>query len=155
MDLNWEKLKSSMLQEKKIFKNFFELGTYIQKKRRETGERVEAISYKLIIKKEILKNIENGIFSQNDYEKNTYLKGFLKTYMKDLGLLEECDIENLFINSSIDIKSSGVSLDNNKTSSNKFGSLIILVSLIFIGLLFLFWNRDTYYRLFELEKLLK
>ncbi|MBV68503.1 MAG: hypothetical protein CMJ08_01715 [Pelagibacterales bacterium] len=144
-----------MLQEKKIFKNFFELGTYIQKKRRETGERVEAISSKLIIKKEILKNIENGIFSQNDYEKNTYLKGFLKTYMKDLGLLEECDIENLFINSSIDIKSSGVSLDNNKTSSNKFGSLIILVSLIFIGLLFLFWNRDTYYRLFELEKLLK
>ena len=136
-----------MLQEKKIFKNFFELGTYIQKKRRETGERVEAISSKLIIKKEILKNIENGIFSQNDYEKNTYLKGFLKTYMKDLGLLEECDIENLFINSSIDIKSSGVSLDNNKTSSNKFGSLIILVSLIFIGLLFLFWNRDTYYRL--------
>ena len=144
-----------MLQEKKIFKNFFELGTYIQKKRRETGERVEAISSKLIIKKEILKNIENGIFSQNDYEKNTYLKGFLKTYMKDLGLLEECDIENLFINSSIDIKSSGVSLENNKTSSNKFGSLIILVSLIFIGLLFLFWNRDTYYRLFELEKLLK
>ena len=144
-----------MLQEKKIFKNFFELGTYIQKKRRETGERVEAISSKLIIKKEILKNIENGIFSQNDYEKNTYLKGFLKTYMKDLGLLEECDINNLFINSSIDIKSSGVSLDNNKTSSNKFGSLIILVSLIFIGLLFLFWNRDTYYRLFELEKLLK
>ena len=144
-----------MLQEKKIFKNFFELGTYIQKKRRETGERVEAISSKLIIKKEILKNIENGIFSQNDYEKNTYLKGFLKTYMKDLGLLEECDIKNLFINSSIDIKSSGVSLDNNKTSSNKFGSLIILVSLIFIGLLFLFWNRDTYYRLFELEKLLK
>ena len=144
-----------MLQEKKIFKNFFELGTYIQKKRRETGERVEAISSKLIIKKDILKKIENGIFSQNDYEKNTYLKGFLKTYMKDLGLLEECDIENLFINSSIDIKSSGVSLDNNKTSSNKFGSLIILVSLIFIGLLFLFWNRDTYYRLFELEKLLK
>ena len=144
-----------MLQEKKIFKNFFELGTYIQKKRRETGERVEAISSKLLIKKDILKNIENGIFSQNDYEKNTYLKGFLKTYMKDLGLLEECDIKNLFINSSIDIKSSGVSLDNNKTSSNKFGSLIILVSLIFIGLLFLFWNRDTYYNLFELEKLLK
>ena len=87
--------------------------------------------------------------------KKYLFKRFLKTYMKDLGLLEECDIENLFINSSIDIKSSGVSLDNNKTSSNKFGSLIILVSLIFIGLLFLFWNRDTYYRLFELEKLLK
>ncbi len=144
-----------MLQEKKIFKNFFELGTYIQKKRRETGERVEAISSKLLIKKYILKDIENGIFTQNDYEKNSYLKGFLKTYMKDLGLLEKCDIENLFVNSSIDIKNSRVSLDNNKTSSNKFGSLIILISLIFVGLLFLFWNRDTYYNLFELEKLLK
>ena len=144
-----------MLPEKKIFKNFIELGTYIQKKRRETGERLEAISSKLIIKKNILKDIENGKFSQNDYEKNNYLKGFLKTYMKDLGLLEECNIENLFVNSSIDIKSSGVSLDNNKASNNKFGSLIILVSLIFIGLLFLFWNRDTCYRLFELEKLLK
>ena len=75
--------------------------------------------------------------------------------MKDLGLLEECDIENLFVNNSIDLKSSGVSLDSNKTSSNKFGSLIILVSLILVGLLFLFWNRDTYYKLFELEKILK
>ena len=63
-----------MLPEKKIFKNFFELGTYIQKKRRETGERLEAISSKLIIKKNILKDIENGKFSQNDYEKNNYLK---------------------------------------------------------------------------------
>ena len=144
-----------MPQEKKIFKNFFELGSYIQKKRRETGERIEAISSKLLIKKNILKNIENGIFLQSDYEKNTYLKGFLKTYMKDLNLLEECDVENLFANSAVDIKNSRVSLDNNKASSHKFGSLIILVSLIFIGLLFLFWNRDTYYRLFELEKLLK
>ena len=40
-----------MLQEKKIFKNFLELGTFIQKKRRETGERIEAMSSKLLIKK--------------------------------------------------------------------------------------------------------
>ena len=144
-----------MLQEKKIFKNFLELGTFIQKKRRETGERIEAISSKLLIKKSILKNIENGIFSQNDYEKNSYLKRFLKTYMRDLKLLEVCDIENLFVNSSIDIKNSGVSLDNNKENDQKFGSLIILISLILIGILFLFWNRNTYYELFELEKLLR
>tara|TARA_A100001015_G_C14917082_1_gene682791 strand:+ start:381 stop:815 length:435 start_codon:yes stop_codon:yes gene_type:complete len=144
-----------MLQEKKIFKNFLELGTFIQKKRRETGERIEAMSSKLLIKKSILKNIENGIFSQNDYEKNSYLKRFLKTYMRDLKLLEVCDIENLFVNSSIDIKNSGVSLDNNKENDQKFGSLIILISLILIGILFLFWNRNTYYELFELEKLLR
>ncbi len=144
-----------MLQEKKNFKNFLELGTFIQKKRRETGERIEAISSKLLIKKSILKNIENGIFSQNDYEKNSYLKGFLKTYMRDLKLLEICDIENLFVNSSIDIKNSGVSLDNNKADDHKLGSLIILISLILIGILFLFWNRNTYYELFELEKLLR
>ena len=51
-----------MSQEKKIFQNFFELGTYLQKKRRETGERIESISSKLIIKKNILKNIENGSY---------------------------------------------------------------------------------------------
>ena len=144
-----------MTLEKKIFKNFSELGTFIQKKRRETGERIESISSKLLIKKNILKNIEGGIFSQSDYEKNTYLKGFLKTYMKDLSISEECDIENLFINSSLDIKKSNVSLDKNKLGSSKYGSLIILISLILIGLLFLFWNRDTYNNLFELEKILK
>ena len=32
-----------------------------------------------------------------------YLKGFLKTYMKDLGLLNDCDVENLFVNNSIDV----------------------------------------------------
>ena len=127
----------------------------IQKKRRETGERIESISSKLLIKKNILKNIEGGIFSQSDYEKNTYLKGFLKTYMKDLSISEECDIENLFINNSLDIKKSNVSLDKNKLGSSKYGSLIILISLILIGLLFLFWNRETYYNLFELEKILK
>ena len=144
-----------MKQEKKTFKNFYELGSFIKKKRRETGERVESIASKLIIKKMILKNIENGTFSQNDYEKNSYLKGFLKTYMKDLGLLNNCDVENLFVNNSIDIKNSRVALDNNKVNSNKLGSLIILISLMLIGLLFLFWNKDTYYQLYELEKLLK
>ena len=112
-----------------------------KKKRRETGERIESISSKLIIKKNILKNIENGSYTKNDFEKNSYLKGFLKTYMKDLGLINECDVENLFINNSIDIKKSRVSLDNNKADSNKFGSLIILISLILIGILFLFWNK--------------
>ena len=144
-----------MSQEKKIFQNFFELGTYLQKKRRETGERIESISSKLIIKKSILKNIENGSYTKSDFEKNSYLKGFLKTYIKDLGLINECDIENLFISNSLDIKKSRVSLDNNKENSDKFGSLIILISLILIGTLFLFWNKNTYYELFELKKLLQ
>ena len=144
-----------MSQEKKIFQNFFELGTYLQKKRRETGERIESISSKLIIKKNILKNIENGSYSKSDFEKNSYLKGFLKTYMKELRLINECDIENLFISNSLDIKKSRVSLDNRKENSNKFGSLIILISLILMGVLFLFWNKNTYYELFELKKLLQ
>ena len=144
-----------MLQEKKIFKNFFELGTYLQKKRRETGERIESVSSKLIIKKNILKNIENGSYKQSDFEKNSYLKGFLKTYMKELGLINECDVESLFINNSLDIKKSRVSLDSSKADKNKFGSLVILISLILIGIIFLFWNKNTYYELFELEKLLQ
>ena len=139
---------------KKTFSNFHELGTFIKKKRRETGERIESISSKLLIKKIILQNIENGVFTQSDYERNTYLKGFLKTYMKDLNIINDCYIENLFLKNIMGIKKTSVSLDKNKTEKSKFGSLIILTSLILIGLLFLFWNKSTYQELFELEKFL-
>jgi len=139
---------------KKTFSNFHELGTFIKKKRRETGERIENISSKLIIKKIILQNIENGVFTQSDYEKNSYLKGFLKTYMKDLNIINDCDVENLFLKNIMGIKKTNVSLDKNKIEKSKFGSLIILTSLVLIGLLFLFWNKSTYQDLFELEKFL-
>ena len=43
--------------------------------------------------------------------------------MKDLNLLENCDIENLFLKNLIDIKNTSVSLDNKKINKNKFGSL--------------------------------
>ena len=141
--------------DKKNFNNFLELGTFIKKKRRETGERIESISTKLIIKKTILQNIENGTFTQIDYEKNSYLKGFLKTYMKELGVIHFCYIENLFSNNSVEIKKTRVSVDNSKIKKSKYGSMIILSSLILIGLLFLIWNRNTYYDLYELEKFLK
>ena len=52
------------------------------------------------------------------------------------------------------IKKTNVSLDKNKIEKSKFGSLIILTSLVLIGLLFLFWNKSTYQDLFELEKFL-
>ena len=139
---------------KKTFSNFHELGTFVKKKRRETGERIESISSKLIIKKIILQNIENGVFTQSDYEKNSYLKGFLKTYMKDLNIINDCDVGNLFLKNIMEIKKTNVSLDKNKIEKSKFGSLIILTSLVLIGLLFLFWNKSTYQDLFELEKFL-
>ena len=142
------------MENKKIFYSFKELGSYLKKKRREGGERLESISSKLLIKKNILQNIENGIFDQSHYEKNSYLKGFLKTYMKDLNIMEDCDIENLFLKNMIDIKRSTVSLDNAKIDKNRFGSLVILISLVLLGLLFLLWNKSTYQKLYELEKYL-
>lgn len=142
------------MENKKIFNSFKELGSYLKRKRREGGERLESVSSKLLIKKNILQNIENGIFDQGHYEKNSYLKGFLKTYMKDLNVMENCDIENLFLKNIIDIKSSTVSLDNAKVDKNRFGSLVILISLVLLGLLFLFWNKSTYQKLYELEKYL-
>lgn len=142
------------MENKKIFNSFKELGSYLKRKRRENGERLESVSSKLLIKKNILQNIENGIFDQSHYEKNSYLKGFLKTYMKDLNIMEDCDIENLFLKNIIDIKSSTVSLDNVKLDKNRFGSLVILISLVFLGLLFLLWNKSTYQKLYELEKYL-
>ena len=142
------------MENKKIFYSFKELGSYLKRKRREGGERLESVSSKLLIKKNILQNIENGIFDQSHYEKNSYLKGFLKTYMKDLNIIEDCDIENLSLKNIIDIKTSTVSLDNAKMDKNRFGSLVILISLVLLGLLFLLWNKSTYQKLYELEKYL-
>ncbi len=142
------------MENKKKFNSFKELGSYLKRKRREGGERLESVSSKLLIKKNILQNIENGIFDQSHYEKNSYLKGFLKTYMKDLNIMEDCDIENLFLKNIIDIKRSTVSLDNAKIDKNRFGSLVILISLVLLGLLFLLWNKSTYQKLYELEKYL-
>ena len=140
--------------EKKTFTNFVELGNFLKKKRRETGERIESIGSKLLIKKIILQNIENGIFNQEDYEKNNYLKGFLMTYMKELDIIKICNIENLFLKNILDIQNSNVSLDDSMSQKSKGGSLIILISLILLGLLFLFWNKDTYYNLYQMEKFL-
>ena len=128
--------------EKKTFSNFVELGNFLKKKRRETGERIESIASKLLIKKIILQNIENGIFNQEDYEKNNYLKGFLMTYMKELDIIKICNIENLFLKNILDIQNSNVSLDDSMSQKSKGGSLIILISLILLGLLFLFWNKE-------------
>ena len=140
--------------EKKTFSNFVELGNFLKKKRRETGERIESIASKLLIKKIILQNIENGVFNQEDYEKNNYLKGFLMTYMKELDIIKICNIENLFLKNILDIQNSNVSLDDSMSQKSKGGSLIILISLILLGLLFLFWNKDTYYNLYQMEKFL-
>ena len=140
--------------EKKTFSNFVELGNFLKKKRREAGERIESIASKLLIKKIILQNIENGIFNQEDYEKNNYLKGFLMTYMKELDIIKICNIENLFLKNILDIQNSNVSLDDSMSQKSKGGSLIILISLILLGLLFLFWNKDTYYNLYQMEKFL-
>ena len=142
------------MTEKKTFSNFVELGNFLKKKRRETGERIESIASKLLIKKIILQNIENGIFNQEDYEKNNYLKGFLMTYMKELDIIKICNIENLFLKNILDIQNSNVSLDDSMSQKSKGGSLIILISLILLGLLFLFWNKDTYYNLYQMEKFL-
>ena len=140
--------------EKKTFSNFVELGNFLKKKRREPGERIESIASKLLIKKIILQNIENGIFNQEDYEKNNYLKGFLITYMKELDIIKICNIENLFLKNILDIQNSNVSLDDSMSQKSKGGSIIILISLILLGLLFLFWNKDTYYNLYQMEKFL-
>lgn len=142
------------MTEKKTFSNFVELGNFLKKKRRETGERIESIASKLLIKKIILQNIENGVFNQEDYEKNNYLKGFLMTYMKELDIIKICNIENLFLKNILDIQNSNVSLDDSMSQKSKGGSLIILISLILLGLLFLFWNKDTYYNLYQMEKFL-
>ena len=67
--------------------------------------------------------------------------------MKELGLINECDVESLFINNSLDIKKSRVSLDSSKADKNKFGSLVIFNFFNLDRYNIFIWNKNTYYEL--------
>lgn len=140
-----------MINQGKVFKSFKELGSFLQKKRRLKGDKIDYISSNLIIKKQILKNIEEGSVSEIDFYNNPHLKGFLFSYIKYLKCDEECKIENLFLRDKKSIiNKQKVSLESGLDRRNSYGSLIILFSLLLVGLLYLLWNKDTYKQLYNL-----
>ena len=139
----------------KMFKSFKELGGFLKKKRRLKGEKIDFISSNLIIKKQILKNIEEGIFTEKDFIDNPHLKGFLNSYIRYLKCENDCKIDNLFNKKEPPLmKKQSVSLEVSTEKKNSYGSLIILFSFLLVSLLYLFWNKKTYLQLYNLGKII-
>ncbi len=143
------------MSENRVFKSFKELGAFLQKKRRLKGEKIDFISSNLIIKKQFLKNIEEAYYTEKHFTDNPHLKGFLNSYIRYLKLENDCKIDNLFYeseNTFINKKNVSIEVSTEKRNSN--GSLIILISFILVGSLYLLWNKNTYQQLYNLGEIL-
>ena len=139
-----------MTEEKKNFKDLTELGSFLKKHRRLKGEKIEDISKQLFIKKQLIQNFEEGSISLENLTNDSYLKGFLKSYIKYLKLDELCDLEILNQNRISNLRKSNLHLETSSSKNNSYGSVTILVSLIFIGLVYLLWSKQTYIQLYLL-----
>ena len=143
------------MNEIKSFSNFKELGAYLKKNRRERGEKINNISAMLLIKQNILKDIEEGNISKEEFLANNHIKGFLNTYIKYLKLEDKCKTNNLYLIKKSSLRRSKFSLEISSDNKKKmYGSLIILSSLIMLGMIYIYWNKNTYYILYKLGNML-
>ncbi len=134
-----------MISEKKIFKDMKQLGNFLRENRRKKGIKIENVSQSLLIKKEILKKFEDGTINISN---NSYLKGFLNSYVKFLKLEKVCKFEISNSNKISTLDKSNFQLEMSETKRSKYGSVIILLSLIIVGMIYLFWNKNTYLNLY-------
>ena len=134
-----------MIEETKNFNDLKSLGAFLKENRILQGIKIEEASQALLIKKEILKKFEEG---NANFSNSSYLKGFLKSYIKFLKLEKKCKFElpNKKIISSLD--KPNFKLETSEAKKRKYGSIIIFLSLIVIGLIYLFWNKNTYLNLY-------
>ena len=94
----------------KSFTTYRELGSYIKKVRRTKNEKLNMISSQLIIKKQMLHDIEEGNISAEDFASNAHLKGFLNSYMRYLNINNTVKIDNALKQKPSSVKKTSVSL---------------------------------------------
>ena len=138
------------MSEIRSFNTYKELGSYIKKVRRANNEKLNMIAVHLIIKKQILSNIEEGNISEEEYASNNHLKGFLNSYMRYLKIDKQVRIIDKLKQKPSSVKKSNLSLETAKQKKNIYGSMLILFSLVLICLIYLIWNKQTYYQLYKL-----
>ena len=136
--------------DKKDFKDLLELGSFLKKHRRLKGEKIENIAKKLLIKKRILTSFEEGQVTFAIFKQESYLKGFLISYVKYLGLDQICNLDILQQKKISNLNKSNLQLEVSGEKHNNSGSIIILLSLILIGLTYLIWSKQTYIQLYLL-----
>ena len=129
----------------KNFTNLKELGNFLQKNRRLQNIKLEQVSKLLLIKKEILTKFESGDIN---IEQQSYLKGFLNSYIKFLKLENLCELRVSETKKISSLKKSNLQLERSELKKSKYSSIIILLSLISVSLIYLFWNKKTYLNLY-------
>ena len=129
----------------KTFTNLKELGTFLKENRELQNIKIEDASKLLLIKKDILDKFEKG---EANITKESYLKGFLNSYIKFLKLENSCKLKLSEIQKVSKLEKSNLQLESSELKKNKYSSIVILLSLIAVSLIYLLWNKKTYLNLY-------
>ena len=129
----------------KVFTNLKELGSFLKENRESQKIKIEDASKLLLIKKDILDKFEKG---ESNIEQSSYLKGFLNSYIKFLKLESLCKLQFTETKKVSKLEKSNLQLESSELKKNKYSSIIILLSLIAVGLVYLLWNKNTYINLY-------
>ena len=129
----------------KTFTTLKELGKFLKEHRRLQNIKIEDASKLLLIKTDIINKFEKG---EIDIVQHSYLKGFLNSYIKFLKLENLCKLKFPDKTRVSSLKKSNLQLESSAIKKNKYSSIVILLSLISIGFIYLFWNKKTYLNLY-------
>ena len=139
-----------MTEEKKQFEDLISLGSYLKKHRRLKGQKIEYISKNLFIKKKIIQSFEAGSITIDKFHSDSYLKGFLKSYIKYLELDKNCNLDLIEQKKISNLNQPSLQLKTSNSKNTSYASLTILISIILLGLVYLIWNKQTYTQLYLL-----
>ena len=129
----------------KTFTNLKELGNFLKENRKLQNLKIEDVSERLLIKKDIINKFEKG---EINIEQHSYLKGFLSSYIKFLKLENLCKLKFSETKKFSSLEKSNLQLKSSGVKKNKYSSIVILLSLISIGFTYLLWNKKTYLDLY-------
>ena len=103
----------------KIFTNLKELGTFLKENREIQNIKLEDASKLLLIKQDILDKFEKG---EANIEQESYLKGFLNSYIKFLKLENLCILKFTKIKKISKLEKSNLQLESSELKKNKYSS---------------------------------
>ena len=129
----------------KSFTNLKELGKFLRDHRKLQNIKIEDASKLLLIKIDILNKFEKG---EINIEQNSYLKGFLNSYIKFLKLENSCKLKLTETKKVSKLEKTNLQLESSELKKNKYSSIIILLSLVAISFTYLLWNKKTYLNLY-------
>ena len=137
-----------MNQEYKTFKEFSDLGSFLKEHRKIKGLNLKDVSKEIFIKEDVLTNFEKGNIDIESFNNSPYLKGFLNTYIKYLNLDKLCKLELSDRKKISNLQKSNLQLELSSSKSTSYGSIIVLLSFIMIGSIYLLWSKKTYINLY-------